>query len=460
MCHFLNSHNNHKIIRIEDEEELKKEKMSIEDCSKDFDENKNRIEELKKKIKNEIIKLDKLYEKVEKEVIKSYKLKHEKLIKEENELKNKLKNEVARIKENLEINLSKINEIIRKSERIMKGIKILLEDKDKKMIKQLNYISNINKNQKEMKLLYQQPMKNIKILYNENESNIKYEEYYFNGISIPKDIEFSDIEINSFKISWKIEDIKLVNIEKKEIKDRIEIRKENEKFKLIYEGNNNNYIINNLDENTNYEIRLCSFYNNIISEWTQIYKIKTKIFSSVILNNNKRKKEYINKILEWSGNKSMELIYRGTRDGMTANDFHNKCDNKGKTICLFLNDKDNIFGGYSSIPWTSNGGNKTANDCFLFTLTNIHNTEPSKFPYEKKRSIYDHSNYGPVFGSGSDLYFGNNSSDFTLDNSNASGNFPDSYKDTLGKGRTVFTGDFNNNNQYIKLKEIEVFKLI
>ena len=138
MCYFLNSHNNHKIIRIEDEEALKKEKMSIEDSTKDFNVNKNRIEELKKKIENEILNLDKLYDKVNKEVTKSYKLKHEKLIKEENELKDKLKNEVTKIKENLEINLIKINEIIRKNERIMKGIKIILEDKDKQMIKQLN----------------------------------------------------------------------------------------------------------------------------------------------------------------------------------------------------------------------------------------------------------------------------------------------------------------------------------
>ena len=59
MCHFLNAHNNHKIIRIEDEEALKKENMSIEDSTKDFDVNKNRIEELKKKIENEIIELKK-----------------------------------------------------------------------------------------------------------------------------------------------------------------------------------------------------------------------------------------------------------------------------------------------------------------------------------------------------------------------------------------------------------------
>jgi len=280
----------------------------------------------------------------------------------------------------------------------MKGIKILLEDKDKKMIKVLNYISNINKNKKEMKLLIQQPMKNLKILFNENESNIKYEEYFFNGISIPEDIEFSDIGINTFKISWKIEDIKMLNIENKEIKYKIEIRKENDKFKLIYESNNNNCVINNLDLDSYYEIRICSFYNNIISNWSKIYKIKTKYIDSIILNNNERKKEYINKILEWSGYKSMELIYRGTRDGMTSNDFHNKCDNKGKTICLFLNDKDNIFGGYSSIPWTNNGGDKTSNDCFLFTLSNIYNTEPTKFPYDKGRSAFHGSYEGAYFG--------------------------------------------------------------
>jgi len=89
MCHFLNAHNNHKIIRIEDEEALKKEKMSFEDCTKDFDENKNRIEELKKKIENEIKEIDKLYNKINKEVTESYKLKHEKIIKEENEIKDK-----------------------------------------------------------------------------------------------------------------------------------------------------------------------------------------------------------------------------------------------------------------------------------------------------------------------------------------------------------------------------------
>ena len=47
------------------------------------------------------------------------------------------------------------------------------------------------------------------------------------------------------------------------------MRKENEIFKKVYEGNNTNYNINNLEKNTNYEIRICSIYNDLIGEWSQ-----------------------------------------------------------------------------------------------------------------------------------------------------------------------------------------------
>ena len=255
-------------------------------------------------------------------------------------------------------------------------------------------------------------------------------------------------------MSWKLDEIKIINLENKQLKFKVELRKESNKFILVYEGHNTNCIINNLQENTNYEIRVCTIFNNIESNWTKIYRIKTDLDSS-ILNNNPKKREYINKILEWTGFKSMDLIYRGTRDGMSSNDFHNKCDNKGKTLCLFLNEKDIIFGGYSSIPWTNNGGDKIAKDCFIFTLTNIYNIEPTKFQYDNGRSVYHLSTCGPVFGEGSDL--GSNYSNFTADKAMYS-NFPSSYKDSLGKGKSIFTGD--NNVQHYKLKEIEVFKLV
>ena len=72
------------------------------------------------------------------------------------------------------------------------------ENKNIKMIKNLTYVSNINKKKKEMDNISQTIMKNLKFSFTED--NIKYEEYYFNGLPIPKDIQFSDIKLNEFKI--------------------------------------------------------------------------------------------------------------------------------------------------------------------------------------------------------------------------------------------------------------------
>ena len=44
MCYFMNLHNNHKLLRIDVEEELKKENIYIEDNSKYNNKNKNIIE--------------------------------------------------------------------------------------------------------------------------------------------------------------------------------------------------------------------------------------------------------------------------------------------------------------------------------------------------------------------------------------------------------------------------------
>ena len=253
-----------------------------------------------------------------------------------------------------------------------------------------------------------------------------------------------------------MDDMKMLNVDNKNIKYKMEIKLKNDNFNLVYEGKKDYCNLYNLKQNSTYDIRICSYYNNINSNWTELYQLDTECADSLILNTNRRKREFVNKILQWVGCKSMELLYRGTRDGMTGRNFHNKCDNKGKTICLFLNDKDNIFGGYSSIPWEDDGGSKIAEDCFLFTLTNIHNTEPTKLPYIKGTSVQHIWKYGPVFGGATDLYFGDQDGNFKLDESNGA-EFPYSFKDILGKGKSIFTGDKNIKNKYIKLKEIEVF---
>jgi len=391
---------------------------------------------------------------MEKETTKSFLLKHEKLIKEEKEIKDKLDNEVTKIKSKLEEHLLLANSLIRNFEKINKGIQGLNKEEQNKninLLKNLTYVSKLNKNQKEMNKISQILMKNLKLDFIDD--NIKYEKYYFNGLSIPKDIKINDIKNKSCNITWKIDDLNIINIDKNKIKYRIEIRKENEQFKSIYEDKNMNYNITKLESNKNYEIRICTIYNNIISNYSDIKKIKTNKFDSILLIETNKADECLNKIYEWTGGKDMELLYRGTRDGMSAQAFHNKCNNKGPTISLFKNEKGYIFGGYASIDWTSSNGGKSAPDSFIFTLTNMYNISPTKFPNSNtSQSIYDYSKYGPCFGSGCDIAI-----EFNIESQNYT-HFPKSYSDVLGKGYSIFKGD--NDNYSFNLKEIEVFKLI
>ena len=362
------------MLEINDEESLKKENITIDASKKEFNDIFQKAISLKEKIEKEIQEINLLYEKVNKQVTNSFELKHEKLVKEKNSIKEKLDNEVTKIKEGLENFLSESNRIIKQNERINKGLKSLEKENGKNIIKILSYISKMNKNKKETKVLFQDLMKNLKITFKEEESNIIYSEYYFNGIPIPKDIEVKDIFYNSATLFWKIDDLNIINVDNKNIKFRVEIKKGKEKFVQIYEGNNPNCKIENLIKNTKYEFRICSFYNDLNGSWTKTKEFKTLNFDceSNILMETKREIEFLEKIIEWTGYKKLDLIYRASRDGFLSKNFHEKCDHKGPTVVLYKNANRYIFGGYASIPWTSDGKYHAAPDCFIFTLINIH----------------------------------------------------------------------------------------
>jgi len=54
--------------------------------------------------------------------------------------------------------------------------------------------------------------------------------------------------------------------------------------------------------------------------------------------------------------KSLNLIYRASRDGFRAIDFHSKCDNTSNTLTLIKTKKSYIFGGYTTLSWNESGG--------------------------------------------------------------------------------------------------------
>ena len=73
--------------------------------------------------------------------------------------------------------------------------------------------------------------------------------------------------------------------------------------------------------------------------------------------------------------------------------------------------------------------------------------------------------YGICFGSSLGPWFGGSSNigfkyDYSKEN-NCYSNFgvQPGYQDSLGKGKSIFTGNLDNNNKYYKINEIEAFKL-
>lgn len=51
-----------------------------------------------------------------------------------------------------------------------------------------------------------------------------------------------------------------------------------------------------------------------------------------------------------------KLLYRSTRDGFKASQFHALVDGKGPTISIVKSTKNFVAGGYTSVSWDSKNG--------------------------------------------------------------------------------------------------------
>ncbi|CAF3328937.1 unnamed protein product [Rotaria socialis] len=108
----------------------------------------------------------------------------------------------------------------------------------------------------------------------------------------------------------------------------------------------------------------------------------------------------LNEFYEKKGQK-WSLIYKASRDGFSASDFHHYCDDQGPTLTVIQSrDGGHLFGGYTSASWSPTGKYiHDSNNPFLFTLTNPHGIPPTKYSVRNpKYSIFPQMNCGPIFG--------------------------------------------------------------
>ena len=105
--------------------------------------------------------------------------------------------------------------------------------------------------------------------------------------------------------------------------------------------------------------------------------------------------------------KKWKLQYRATRDGFSAQNFHNKCDGIANTLTVIKSSNENIFGGFTEKAWDSSCHYVEDPKAFIFSLVNKEN-KPFKIMCKNGvDAIYCHSSYGPTFGNPHDICIAN-----------------------------------------------------
>lgn len=100
------------------------------------------------------------------------------------------------------------------------------------------------------------------------------------------------------------------------------------------------------------------------------------------------------------------LLYRASRDGFGAKDFHSRCDDKANTLTIIKTTKQFVFGGYANATWNQVDvacKHKEARKAFIFSLANsegkaIRMEKTQNYYHDGDKSLYCSNSYGPSFG--------------------------------------------------------------
>ncbi|CDW83643.1 tldc domain-containing protein [Stylonychia lemnae] len=146
-----------------------------------------------------------------------------------------------------------------------------------------------------------------------------------------------------------------------------------------------------------------------------------------------------------------ELLYRGTRDGFTSSIFHSRCDQQAPTLTFIASDKDKVFGGYTSIPWTQSPKLYQDDKAFIFSLTNKTKLKP----YQNFQQAVIHDKSQLVYF-GADLKI-QNECNINYDSASFLGTTYATPNNLVPKSPEATS--FLAGSQYFKVIEIEVYKV-
>ena len=180
-----------------------------------------------------------------------------------------------------------------------------------------------------------------------------------------------------------------------------------------------------------------------------------KIFQSFILSEDQVSR-LIN-LCQFHPNQEWNLIYRATQDGFGASQFHEKCDNKPKTLVIIKSTKGYVFGGYTEKDWSPCYNDyKYDSNAFIFSLTNSGFSSLKIKCVQPDYAIATRKDLGPTFGKFDyDLTISYKSNHEQYNYSNLGGSYkhPNANYD-LG---SFSAKSFLAGEKYFHVSEIEVF---
>ena len=120
-----------------------------------------------------------------------------------------------------------------------------------------------------------------------------------------------------------------------------------------------------------------------------------------------KKFNFINRLFA----QDFKLLFRGSRDGFTPNNFHTLCDNLSNTITFIkIKETQEIIGGYNPLIWEDAFGEgkwgKTSNS-FIFSFKNKNDFKNDPILsriIDLNRALFYHIGCGPTFDT--DLFIG------------------------------------------------------
>ena len=163
-------------------------------------------------------------------------------------------------------------------------------------------------------------------------------------------------------------------------------------------------------------------------------------------------KEYLETMFDIQKINETKLLFRASRDGFSAADFHRMCDNKGPTLVLVKTTGGYYFGGYTTANWDQSEAYKTVPGSFIFSLSKKTKHEIYQ---NNGNAIYGQQNYGPTFGGGHDFYLYNNCNQNTSSYSNLGYTYRSPFQYNTEQSKNHLAGCYN-----FQVSDYEVLSIV